>query len=60
MTAELFRQLIHDRRLEREHEARMERLALELRQAHPPRAERRIDFSVLGYLVSVRRQATVR
>ena len=47
MTAEMLRQLINDRRCERESEARMERLA-----------ERRIDFSVLGYLVSVRRQAT--
>ncbi len=58
MTAELLRQLTHDRRDEREREARMERLALEIRRIHPPRAERRIDFSVLGYLVSVRRQAT--
>ena len=58
MNAEMFRQLINDRRSERESEARMERLALEIRRTHPPRAERRIDFSVLGYLVSVRRQAT--
>lgn len=58
MTAEMLRQLINDRRGERESEARMERLALEIRRTHPPRAERRIDFSVLGYLVSVRRQAT--
>lgn len=58
MTAEMLRQLINDRRSERESEARMERLALEIRRTHPPRAERRIDFSVLGYLVSVRRQAT--
>ena len=60
MTAEMLRQLINDRRGERESEARMERLALEIRRTQPPRAERRIDFSVLGYLVSVRRQATVR
>ena len=58
MNAELLRQLTHDRRDERERDARMERLALEIRRTHPPRAERRIDFSVLGYLVSVRRQAT--
>ena len=58
MAAEMLRQLINDRRSERESEARMERLALEIRRTHPPRAERRIDFSVLGYLVSVRRQAT--
>lgn len=58
MTAEMLRQLINDRRSERESEARMERLALEIRRTHPPRAERRIDFSMLGYLVSVRRQAT--
>lgn len=58
MTAEMLRQLINDRRGERESEARMERLALEIRRTHPPRAEQRIDFSVLGYLVSVRRQAT--
>jgi hypothetical protein len=58
MTAEMLRQLINDRRGERESEARMERLALEIRRTHPPRAERRIDFLVLGYLVSVRRQAT--
>jgi hypothetical protein len=58
MTAEMLRQLINDRRGERESEARMERLALEIRRTQPPRAERRIDFLVLGYLVSVRRQAT--
>ena len=57
MTAEILRQLINDRRGEREGEARMERLALEIRRTHPPRAERRIDF-LLGYMVSVRRQAT--
>jgi hypothetical protein len=58
MTAELLRQLTHDKRDERERDARMERLALEIRRTRPPRAERRIDFSVLGYLVSVRRHAT--
>jgi hypothetical protein len=58
MTAELLRQLTHDRRDEREREARMERLALEIRRIHPLRTERPFDFSVLGYLVSVRRQAT--
>ena len=58
MTTEMLRQLINDRRGERESEARMERLALEIRRTHPPRAERRIDFLVLGYMVSVRRQAT--
>ena len=58
MNTEMLQQLINDRRGEREREARMERLALEIRRIRPPRAERRIDFSVLGYLVSVRRQAT--
>jgi|KBSMisStandDraft_5_1062788.scaffolds.fasta_scaffold717212_2 hypothetical protein len=58
MNTEMLEQLIHDRRDEREHEARMERLALEARRTRRPRAERRTDSSLLGYLLSVRRHAT--
>ena len=58
MNTEMLEQLIHDRRDQREHEARMERLALESRRTRRPRAERRTDSSLLGYLLTVRRHAT--
>jgi hypothetical protein len=58
MNTEMLEQLIHDRRDEREHEARTERLAVEARRTRGPRAERRTDSSLLGYLLTVRRHAT--
>ena len=58
MNAEMLRQLTYDRRGEREREARMERLALETRRIRRRRPDRRADFSLLGYLVTVQRHAT--
>ena len=58
MNAEMLRQLTYDRRGEREREARMERLALETRRIRRHRPDRRADFSLLGYLVTVQRHAT--
>jgi hypothetical protein len=57
MNAEILRQLTHDRRDELEREARLERLALETRRIRARHADRRIDVSLLGYLVTVRRHA---
>jgi hypothetical protein len=58
MNAEMLRQLTYDRRGEREREACMERLALETRRIRRRRPDRRADFSLLGYLVTVQRHAT--
>ena len=58
MNPEMLRQLTYDRRGEREREARMERLALEARRVRRRRPDRRADFSLLGYLVTVQRHAT--
>jgi hypothetical protein len=58
MNPEMLRQLTYDRRGEREREARMERLAFETRRIRRGRPDRRADFSLLGYLVTVQRHAT--
>jgi hypothetical protein len=58
MNPEMLRQLTYDRRGEREREARMERLAFETRRIRRRRPDRRADFSLLGYLVTVQRHAT--
>ncbi len=58
MNAEMLRQLTNDRRGQRESDARMERLALETRRIRRRQPDRRADFSLLGYLVTVQRHAT--
>jgi hypothetical protein len=60
MNEEIFRQLIDDRRREREGEARDARLAVEARRLRQSDAAPRIDSALLGHLLILRRQATQR
>jgi len=58
MNHEALRQLTHDRRQEREREARAERLAVHARRRGLRRADERASVAVLGHLLAARRHAT--
>ena len=57
---EALQQLTHERRLEREHEAQAERLALQARGRRHRRARRRTLADGLEQLLTARRHATQR
>lgn len=58
MNDDALRQLVHDRRHEREREAEVERLAVHARSRRASRVSERASAAMLGHLLAARRYAT--